>query len=226
MRKSGCVSCHNNTLTYMTLATAHEKGIAVNDQIVAKELKTITSYLESWRERVLQGVGIPGDSDTISAILVGLADARVPPDPATDALANYLKNHQAPDGRWFIVAHRPPLESSVRRKYPWLQKRNPLSNGTLSSSTRSTIKLNLENDRVRIVRIRYAGREKSVMHQHPPGVGIFLTDANFKFSYPDGKTENIKAKAGEYLWFGEVWEHLPENSSDKNAEVIYVELKS
>ncbi|PYU29250.1 MAG: hypothetical protein DMG31_18130 [Acidobacteria bacterium] len=86
--------------------------------------------------------------------------------------------------------------------------------------------MNLENDRVRIVRIRYAGREKSVMHQHPPGVGIFLTDANFKFSYPDGKTENIKAKAGEYLWFGEVWEHLPENSSDKNAEVIYVELKS
>lgn len=112
LRKSGCISCHNNTLTYMTLATARRQGIAVNDQIVANELKTITSYIESWRERVLQGVGIPGDSDTISAILVGLADAKVPPDPATDALAMYLKNHQAPDGRWFIVAHRPPLESS------------------------------------------------------------------------------------------------------------------
>ena len=58
-----------------------------------------------------------------------------------------------------------------------------------------------------------------------PSVGIFLTDASFKFSYPDGKTENIQAKAGEYLWFGAVSEHLPENLSDKNAEVIYVELK-
>ena len=86
-------------------------------------------------------------------------------------------------------------------------------------------KVELENDRVRVVRIRYGGREKSVMHQHPPGIGVFLTDASFRFSYPDGKTENIQAKAGEYLWFGEVWEHDPENMSDKNAEVIYVELK-
>ena len=86
-------------------------------------------------------------------------------------------------------------------------------------------KVELENDRVRVVRMRYSGREKLVMHQHPPGIGVFLTDASFKFSYPDGKTENIQAKAGEYQWFGEVWEHDPENLSDKNAEVIYVELK-
>ena len=87
-------------------------------------------------------------------------------------------------------------------------------------------KVELDNDRVRIVRIGYAGREKSVMHQHPPGIVLFLTDANFKFSYPDGKTENITAKAGDYLWFGEVWEHNPENLSNNKAEVIYVELKS
>jgi hypothetical protein len=86
-------------------------------------------------------------------------------------------------------------------------------------------KVELENERVRVVRIRYGGREKSVMHQHPPGIGLFLTDANFKFRYPDGKSENISVKAGEYLWFGEVWEHDPENLSDNNAEVIYVELK-
>ena len=86
-------------------------------------------------------------------------------------------------------------------------------------------KVELENDRVRIVRIRYSGGEKSVMHQHPPGVGIFLTDARFKFTYPDGKTEDITAKQGEFLWFPEVWEHLPENSTDQTAEVIYVELK-
>jgi len=87
-------------------------------------------------------------------------------------------------------------------------------------------KVELENDRVRVVRIKYAGKEKSVMHQHPPGVGIFLTDAHNKFSYPDGKTEEIRAKAGDVLWFGEVWEHNPENLSDSNLEVIYVELKS
>jgi quercetin dioxygenase-like cupin family protein len=87
-------------------------------------------------------------------------------------------------------------------------------------------KVELENDRVRVVRISYRGREKSVMHQHPPGIGIFLTDARFRFTYPDGKAEDIQAKAGEFLWFGEPWEHLPENLADEKSEVLYVELKS
>jgi squalene cyclase len=57
-------------------------------------------------------VGIPGDSDSMGEILLGMVDAKDPPDPATDAMALFLKNHQAPDGRWFATAHRPPLESS------------------------------------------------------------------------------------------------------------------
>lgn len=83
----------------------------------------------------------------------------------------------------------------------------------------------LENDRVRVVRIRYGSREKSVMHEHPPGVAVFLTDGNFKFTYPDGKSENIEGKAGQILWFGERWEHLPENLSDTRFEAIYLDLK-
>ena len=87
-------------------------------------------------------------------------------------------------------------------------------------------KVELENDRVRVVRIHYGGNEKSVMHQHPPGVGVFLTDSTFKFTYPDGRSEDIGAKAGQFLWFDEVWEHLPENASDEPAEVLYVEFKT
>lgn len=87
-------------------------------------------------------------------------------------------------------------------------------------------KVELENDRVRVVRIKYGAREGSVMHQHPPGIGVFLTDARFRFAYPDGKSEEIQAKAGQFLWFDQVWEHNPENLSDSDAEVIYIELKS
>jgi quercetin dioxygenase-like cupin family protein len=43
----------------------------------------------------------------------------------------------------------------------------------------------LENERVRVVRIRYGAREKSVMHQHPPGIAVFVTDGSFKFTYPE-----------------------------------------
>jgi len=78
---------------------------------------------------------------------------------------------------------------------------------------------------VRIVRISYGPRETSVMHQHPPGAAIFITDGDFKFTFPDGRIEEIHAKAGDYLWFGEPWEHLPENLNDKSFEALYIELK-
>jgi hypothetical protein len=85
-------------------------------------------------------------------------------------------------------------------------------------------KVEFENDRVRVVRARYGPREKSVMHSHPELVCTFLTDCHFKFTYPDGKTEDINAKAGDILPH-DAFEHLPENISDKSFEAILVELK-
>src|SRR5579859_2169995 len=112
LKKSGCVSCHNNIFTASTVVAARKNGFAVNNEFAKNELKTTATYIEGWRERVLQGVGIPGDSDTVSYILFGLAARNYPPDPATDAMARYLKNHQSPDGQWYVDAHRPPIESS------------------------------------------------------------------------------------------------------------------
>jgi ankyrin repeat protein len=111
-QKSGCISCHNNTFTAVTVSGAREKQIAVNENIVQAQMKIHGSYIESWRERVLQEVGIPGDADTMSYVLVGMAAEHYPADAATDAMARFLKNHQRPDGSWVIFAHRPPIESS------------------------------------------------------------------------------------------------------------------
>lgn len=113
-QKTGCISCHNNTLTAVTVSEARQMGYIafVDDQIASQQLKTVASYIESWRERVLQGVGIPGDTDTIGYILLGLAAEHYPADPATDAMARFIKNHQTPAGNWVVEAHRPPIESS------------------------------------------------------------------------------------------------------------------
>jgi len=111
-QKSGCISCHNNTFTAVTVSSARQKQIAVNENIAQSQMKAYGSYIESWRERVLQEVGIPGDADTISYLLVALAAERYTPDAATDAMARFLKNHQKSDGSWIIFAHRPPIEAS------------------------------------------------------------------------------------------------------------------
>jgi Squalene-hopene cyclase C-terminal domain len=112
LKASGCVSCHNNSLTTITVATARKNGFRVDEREAQEQVKTIGDYLDGWRERALQNHGIPGDNDTIGYILLGLAAANYPPDTATDAMAILLKREQVPDGHWGIFAHRPPLEAS------------------------------------------------------------------------------------------------------------------
>ena len=81
-----------------------------------------------------------------------------------------------------------------------------------------------ENEHVRVLRITYGPGEKSVMHEHPDGVVVILTDQSVNFTFPDGKTEQITAKAGETIWAPGA-KHLPENVGDKPFEVILVEMK-
>jgi quercetin dioxygenase-like cupin family protein len=85
-------------------------------------------------------------------------------------------------------------------------------------------KVEFENDKVRVLRVSYDPGEKSTMHGHPNAVAVFLGDAGAKFTYPDGKTENVEMKAGQATWFPAV-EHLPENVADKPIRLILVELK-
>jgi quercetin dioxygenase-like cupin family protein len=86
-------------------------------------------------------------------------------------------------------------------------------------------KVVLENDQVRVLRITYGPHEKSVMHSHPPGVVVYLTDARGKFTMPGGKTQDAVTKAGTVVWT-DATTHMPENTGDKDFEVIQVELKT
>jgi len=75
-----------------------------------------------------------------------------------------------------------------------------------------------------VLRIHYAPGDKSPMHQHPDSVAVFLNDQRAKFTYPDGKSEETSAKAGEAKWTP-AGAHEPENVGDKPLEVVLVELK-
>ena len=85
-------------------------------------------------------------------------------------------------------------------------------------------KVEFENDQVRVLRIKYGPKEKSVMHEHPGAVAIYLTDGNAKFALPDGKTVDAPIKAGTAQWTP-AGKHLPENVGDKGFELVLVEMK-
>ena len=85
-------------------------------------------------------------------------------------------------------------------------------------------KVEFENDRVRVLRITYGPREKSVMHRHPATVAVFLTENRARFTFPDGSAEERSWTAGQTMLIP-AEEHLPENLTDKPLELVLVELK-
>lgn len=110
--RAGCVSCHNNSLTAMTVAAARAAGVTVNERVAKDQSRGIAAFLQENSERALENDGLPGGVDTVSYILLGLSAAGYPSDPVTDVWARYVRNNQSPDGRWTCQALRPPLESS------------------------------------------------------------------------------------------------------------------
>jgi hypothetical protein len=111
VQKTGCVSCHNDTLTAMTVATARANGVPVDEDVARAQRKAIASILEGRRDAALVSAEI---TNTASNILVALAAEGHPPDATTDAAAFFLKGRQLADGRWrnFFVDHRPPMQGS------------------------------------------------------------------------------------------------------------------
>ena len=49
-------------------------------------------------------------------------------------------------------------------------------------------KVEFENDQVRVLRITYGPGEKSVMHEHPGAVAVFLSGGKVKFTNAAGTT--------------------------------------
>lgn len=85
-------------------------------------------------------------------------------------------------------------------------------------------KVEFENDKVRVLRVKYGPREKSVMHDHGDVTAVFLTDHNCRFEYPEGGSEVLKAQAGDVKYMP-AFSHLPENLANEPMELILIETK-
>jgi quercetin dioxygenase-like cupin family protein len=68
----------------------------------------------------------------------------------------------------------------------------------------------VDNERVRVLRVHYGPHEKSVMHEHPAGIAVFLTENRSRFTLGDGKTVERAWKVGDAQWIP-AETHLPEN---------------
>ena len=85
-------------------------------------------------------------------------------------------------------------------------------------------KVEVENDKVRVLRVAFGPHEKSPMHSHPGGLIVYLTDHHSKHTDSAGGIHEMRAKSGDVQWVDPT-DHLPENLSSQPMELILVELK-
>jgi quercetin dioxygenase-like cupin family protein len=86
-------------------------------------------------------------------------------------------------------------------------------------------KVELENARVRVLRVTLDPGAKTPVHEHPAGVVTFLTDAQLRVSPVGGKPNETPRKAKEVLAL-EATRHTAENLGRERVELILVELKA
>jgi ankyrin repeat protein len=102
--KSGCVSCHDNSLTAMTVAAARKQGFRVDEQTAAAQVKANADLLAKTRDILHQDFLIPAQdnfSEGVEAyVLLGLNAEGYKADLNTDAAAMHILSRQRSNGEW------------------------------------------------------------------------------------------------------------------------------
>src|ERR1019366_6135190 len=85
-------------------------------------------------------------------------------------------------------------------------------------------KVAIENDQVRVLKVRIGPHETAPMHAHALNrVVVYLTDINLRVKTQGGKEEHVEHKAGEIVW-GTPTQHFEENLNGTPVDLIAVEI--
>ncbi len=115
MPKAACASCHNNSFAAMAVGLARGKGLAVDEKTAAQQVQGNIFGLVKLRDYLHQSFVLPVEDypgpSIVGYMLLGLDAEHYKADLNTDAVAMYLKAHQAPNGEWPypIADTRPPI---------------------------------------------------------------------------------------------------------------------
>jgi quercetin dioxygenase-like cupin family protein len=85
----------------------------------------------------------------------------------------------------------------------------------------------VDNEYVRVIRVKIGPHEKLAMHRHPDtnAILVHLTDQNMKLTRADGTVNNTKYPARHVRWVESAGLHQDENLSDQPLEFLRIELK-
>jgi len=114
-QKSGCVSCHNNSLPQAAMAVARSHGVSVNREAIANATTaTLDTFRSRFDELMLSSCARAGFLNSVTKGFFGFREEGVAPNLITDAVTSCLMTLQQPNGNWAVesVDLRPPLSST------------------------------------------------------------------------------------------------------------------
>lgn len=111
VRRSGCVSCHQQTLPAMAFASARVRGLEIDEDALARQLGF---QLRDWKPRSETAFEMyrpqPNPSVLLGYGLEALAALEYPADALTEAMVWFLAANQQTNGRYNSNDNRPPME--------------------------------------------------------------------------------------------------------------------
>ncbi len=110
--RPNCFTCHHTGLPVMTLLAARERGFPIDAKNFQAQLDFTAAFLARNRENYLKGKGQGGAAFTAGSGLWALELGERKRDATTDAVVEYLLNHQKDLGHWRPPSIRPPSEES------------------------------------------------------------------------------------------------------------------
>jgi quercetin dioxygenase-like cupin family protein len=87
-----------------------------------------------------------------------------------------------------------------------------------------TVKVEFENEQIRVTRVHYAARAKSPMHSHTGRAVIALTGSHLRVTEFGGTARETQRRPGEIYW-GDTVTHSAENLTEQPLETIEIEIK-
>lgn len=87
-----------------------------------------------------------------------------------------------------------------------------------------SVKVEFENEQIRVTRVHYAPHAKSPMHSHTGRIVVALTETHTRATTADNKSTDASRRAGDIYWSDSVT-HQGENLLDAPIEVIEIEVK-
>jgi len=107
-RDSGCISCHNNSLTQMTMGMARKQGFTLDEKIDHVQTHINGEMLAKARDLLHQGFLVAVEDNFSEGVLAyelfGLNEEGYKADLGTDAAAMHILWRQQSNGQWYAPA--------------------------------------------------------------------------------------------------------------------------